>query len=149
MVIVEPEERVVRHYRRTNWLSSIPLLAFVIIAYVAFAAGGADFTLTRFTVPMPSGAVWNISLGDMMLAFSLFVLFFEVLKSTRTGGNSVVDHALSMMVFVACLILFLVWPLAGTSLFFLIMLTTLVDVIAGFSVTIRSARRDYSVGGEN
>jgi len=146
MVIVEPEERVVRHYRRTNWLSSIPLLAFVVIAYVAFAAGGADFTLTRFTVPMPSGAVWNISLGDMMLAFSLFVLFFEVLKSTRTGGNSVVDHALSMMVFVACLILFLVWPLAGTSLFFLIMLTTLVDVIAGFSVTIRSARRDYSVG---
>jgi hypothetical protein len=146
MVIVEPEERVVRHYRRTNWLSSIPLLAFVIIAYVAFAAGGADFTLTRFTVPMPSGAVWNISLGDMMLAFSLFVLFFEVLKSTRTGGNSVVDHALSMMVFVACLILFLIWPPAGTSLFFLIMLTTLVDVIAGFSVTIRSARRDYSVG---
>ena len=108
MVIVEPEERVVRHYRRTSWLSSVPLLAF-----------------------------------------SLFVLFFEVLKSTRTGGNSVVDHALSMMVFVACLILFLVWPLAGTSLFFLIMLTTLVDVIAGFSVTIRSARRDYSVGGEN
>ena len=149
MVIVEPEERVVRNYRRTSWLSSVPLLAFVVIAYVAFAAGGADFTLTRFTVPMPSGAVWNISLGDMMLAFSLFVLFFEVLKSTRTGGNSVVDHALSMMVFVACLILFLVWPLAGTSLFFLIMLTTLVDVIAGFSVTIRSARRDYSVGGEN
>jgi hypothetical protein len=149
MVIVEPEERVVRHYRRTSWLSSVPLLAFVVIAYVAFAAGGADFTLTRFTVPMPSGAVWNISLSDMMLAFSLFVLFFEVLKSTRTGGNSVVDHALSMMVFVACLILFLVWPLAGTSLFFLIMLTTLVDVIAGFSVTIRSARRDYSVGGEN
>jgi hypothetical protein len=149
MVIVEPEERVARHYRRTSWLSSVPLLAFVVIAYVAFAAGGADFTLTRFTVPMPSGAVWNISLGDMMLAFSLFVLFFEVLKSTRTGGNSVVDHALSMMVFVACLILFLVWPLAGTSLFFLIMLTTLVDVIAGFSVTIRSARRDYSVGGEN
>lgn len=149
MVIVEPEERVVRHYRRTSWLSPVPLLAFVVIAYVAFAAGGADFTLTRFTVPMPSGAVWNISLGDMMLAFSLFVLFFEVLKSTRTGGNSVVDHALSMMVFVACLILFLVWPQAGTSLFFLIMLTTLVDVIAGFSVTIRSARRDYSVGGEN
>jgi hypothetical protein len=146
MVIVEPEERVVRRYGRTNWLSSIPLLAFVIIAYVAFAAGGADFTLTRFTVPMPSGAVWNISLGDMMLAFSLFVLFFEVLKSTRTGGNSVVDHALSMMVFVACLILFLIWPPAGTSLFFLIMLATLVDVIAGFSVTIRSARRDYSVG---
>ena len=146
MVIVEPEERVVRHYRRTNWLSSIPLLAFVIIAYVAFAAGGADFTLTRFTVPMPSGAVWNISLGDMMLAFSLFVLFFEVLKSTRTGGNSVVDHALSMMVFVACLILFLIWDRAATSTFFLLTLMAMTDVIAGFSVTINAARRDHNVG---
>jgi len=149
MVIVEPEERVVRHYRRTSWLSSVPLLAFVVIAYVAFAAGGADFTLTRFTVPMPSGAVWNISLGDMMLAFSLFVLFFEVLKSTRTGGNSVVDHALSMIVFVVALILFLIWPPASTSLFFLITLICLIDVMAGFSVTIRAARRDYSVGGDN
>ena len=149
MVIVEPEQRTARSYQRSGWLSTVPLLAFVVAAYVAFAAGGADFALTRFTVSMPSGAAWNISLGDMMLAFSLFVLFFEVLKSTRTGGNSVVDHALSMMVFVACLILFLVWPPAGTSLFFLIMLTSLVDVIAGFSVTIRSARRDYTVGGEN
>ena len=149
MVIVEPEGKVVRHYRRTSWLSSIPLLAFVVIAYVAFVRGGADFTLTRSSCPCRRVRLWNISLGDMMLAFSLFVLFFEVLKSTRTGGNSVVDHALSMLVFVACLILFLVWPLAGTSLFFLIMLTTLIDVIAGFSVTIRSARRDYSIGGEN
>ena len=148
MVIVEPEERVVHHYRRTSWLSSVPLLAFVVMAYVAFASGGADFALTRFTVAMPSGGEWQISLGDMMLAFSLFVLFFEILKSTRTGGNSVVDHALSMIVFVVCLILFLIWPPAGTSLFFLIMLTTLIDVIAGFSVTIRSARRDYSVGSD-
>ena len=148
MVIVEPEERVVRHYLRTSWLSSVPLLAFVVMAYVAFASGGADFAQERFKVSMPSGGEWQISLGDMMLAFSLFVLFFEILKSTRTGGNSVVDHALSMIVFVVCLILFLIWPPAGTSLFFLIMLTTLIDVIAGFSVTIRSARRDYSVGSD-
>jgi Flp pilus assembly protein TadB len=148
MVIVEPERRAARH-QRTSWLSSVPLLAFVVIAYVAFAAGGADFVLTRFTVAMPSGGSWQISLGDMMLAFSLFVLFFEILKSTRTGGNSVADHALSMIVFVACLIVFLVWPPAATSLFFLIMLTTLVDVIAGFSVTIRSARRDYSVASDS
>jgi len=148
MVIAEPEERAVRHYRRTSWISSVPLLAFVVMAYAAFAAAGADFVLTRFSVAMPSGEVWQITLGDMMLAFSLFVLFFEILKSTRTGGNSVVDHALSMIVFVACLILFLVWPPAATSLFFLIMLTSLIDVVAGFSVTLRSARRDYAVGSD-
>jgi hypothetical protein len=148
MVIVEPEERAVRRYRRTSWISSVPLLAFVVMAYAAFAAAGADFVLTRFTVAMPSGGIWQITLGDVMLAFSLFLLFFEILKSTRTGGNSVVDHALSMIIFVACLILFLVWPPAATSLFFLIMLTSLIDLIAGFSVTIRSARRDYAVGSD-
>jgi hypothetical protein len=150
MVVVEPppEERVVRHYRRHSWMTAVPLLAFVVMAYVAFAAAGADFTLTRFSLTMPSGGVWAITLSDMLLAVSLFVLFFEVLKSTRTGGNSVVDHALSMIVFVVALILFLIWPPASTSLFFLITLISLIDVMAGFSVTIRAARRDYSVGGD-
>jgi hypothetical protein len=50
-----------------------------------------------------------------------------------------------MIVFIACLILFLVWQPAATSLFFLITVISLIDVIAGFSVTIRSARRDYSI----
>jgi hypothetical protein len=147
MVVVEPEGRSGR-YRGSSWLTAIPLLAFVIVAYAAFAFAGADFSLTRFSVNMPSGGTWSITLADMMLTFALFVLFFEVLKSTRTGGNSVVDHVLSMIVFVVALIVFLIWPPAATSLFFLIMLICLIDVMAGFSVTIRSARRDYTVGGE-
>lgn len=147
MVVVEPHEgRPARNYGGASILASIPLLAFIVIAYAAFAAAGADFNQTRFSLTMPSGGVWGITLGDMMLAASLFVLFFEVLKSTRTGGNSVVDHALSLIVFVVALILFLVWPAASTSLFFLITLICLIDVMAGFSVTIRAARRDYTVG---
>jgi hypothetical protein len=147
MVMLEqPETSTVRDTPRTTFLSAIPLLAFVVIAYVAFAWAGADFTLPRFTPTMPSGGVWQITLGDMLLTVALIVLFFEVVKATRTGGNSVVDHALSMIVFIACLILFLVWQPAATSLFFLITVISLIDVIAGFSVTIRSARRDFSVG---
>jgi hypothetical protein len=147
MVMMEqPETKMVRETSRTTFLSAIPLLAFVVIAYVAFAWAGADFTLPRFTPTLPSGGAWQITLGDMLLTFALIVLFFEVVKSTGTGGNSVVDHALSTIVFVACLILFLVWQPAATSLFFLITVISLIDVIAGFSVTIRSARRDYSVG---
>ena len=150
MVVVDPqqEHRAPPGSRfRASWLAPVPLLAFVVIAYAAFALGGADFALARFTVTMPSGGMWQISLGDMLLAAALFVLFFEILKSTRTGGNSVVDHALSLIVFMVCLILLLVWQAAATSLFFLITLISLVDVMAGFSVTIRAARRDYTVGG--
>jgi hypothetical protein len=146
MVMMEqPETKTVRETSRTTFLSAIPLLAFVVIAYVAFAWAGADFTLPRFTPTLPSGGAWQITLGDMLLTVALVVLFFEVVKSSRPGGNSVVDHALSMIVFIACLILFLVWQPAATSLFFLITVISLIDVIAGFSVTIRSARRDYSI----
>jgi hypothetical protein len=147
MVMLEqPETSTVRDTPRTTFLSAIPLLAFVVIAYVAFAWAGADFTLPRFTPTLPSGGLWQITLGDMLLTVALIVLFFQVVKATRTGGNSVVDHALSMIVFIACLILFLVWQPAATSLFFLITVISLIDVTAGFSVTIRSARRDLSVG---
>lgn len=150
MVIMEPasEERKV-HRHRSSWMAAIPLLGVVVLLYVILAEGGCDFTLTRFTIAMPSGGLWQISVADMLLTFALFVLFFEILKSTRTGGGSVVDHALSMIVFVVCLILFMIWDKAATSLFFLITLTTMLDVIAGFSVTIRATRRDYNVAADS
>ena len=128
-------------------MSSLPLLVIPLLAYVAFAGAGADFSASRFPIALPSAGVWQLTLGDILLAAGLFLLFFEILKATRTGGNSVVDHAFSMIVFVVCLILFLIWDRAATSTFFLLMLMAMIDVIAGFSVTINAARRDYNVGG--
>jgi len=142
-----PEAKVVRRRERRSWMSGMPLLVIPLLAYVAFAGAGADFSASRFPITLPSAGVWQLTLGDILLAAGLFLLFFEILKATRTGGNSVVDHALSMIVFVVCLILFLIWDLAATSTFFLLMLMAMIDVIAGFSVTINAARRDYSAGG--
>ncbi|MEX1060904.1 MAG: hypothetical protein WED13_07765 [Methyloceanibacter sp.] len=142
-----PEPKVVRRRERRSWMSGMPLLVIPLLAYVAFAGAGADFSASRFPITLPSAGVWQLTLGDMLLAVGLFLLFFEILKATRTGGNSVVDHAFSMIVFVVCLILFLIWDRAATSTFFLLMLMAMIDVIAGFSVTINAARRDYSVGG--
>ena len=150
MVVMDqtPEGRTVRRRRRPAWFSSVPLLTISLVLYIALAAAGVDFAAPRFSIPLPSGRPWGVTVSDMVLTLSLFLLFVEILKATRTGGNSVVDHALSMVVFVVCLILFLVWQRAAESLFFLIMLMALIDVIAGFSVTITAARRDYSVGGD-
>jgi hypothetical protein len=128
-------------------MSGMPLLVIPLLAYVAFAGAGADFSASRFPITLPSAGVWQLTLGDILLAAGLFLLFFEILKATRTGGNSVVDHALSMIVFVVCLILFLIWDRAATSTFFLLMLMAMIDVIAGFSVTINAARRDFGTGG--
>jgi hypothetical protein len=52
-----------------------------------------------------------------------------------------------MIVFVVCLILFLVWDRAASSTFFLLMLMAMIDVIAGFSVTINAARRERGSQG--
>lgn len=142
-----PEARVVRRRERRSWMSGMPLLVIPLLAYVAFAGAGADFSASRFPITLPSAGVWQLTMGDILLAVGLFLLFFEILKATRTGGNSVVDHAFSMIVFVVCLILFLIWDRAATSTFFLLMLMAMIDVIAGFSVTINAARRDFGTGG--
>ena len=98
-------------------------------------------------IPMVSGERWIMSLGDLMVALGLFLLFFEILKATRVGANTIIDHMLSTLVFVAFLVEFLLVRAAAHSVFFLLMTITFVDVVAGFSVSIRSASRDVSVGG--
>lgn len=128
-------------------LLSLPYLILPLIAYNAIVfMTGTPFEAEVLHLNMLSGAVWRFTLGDLMLAGTLLLLFIEILKATRTGGNSLVDHALSTIVFIICLIEFLVVPEAATSLFFLITIIALIDVVAGFSVTIRAARRDFAVG---
>ena len=51
-----------------------------------------------------------------------------------------------MMLFIVCLVQFLLLPNFATSAFFIIMVMTLLDVLAGVVVTIVSARRDFAVG---
>ena len=97
------------------------------------------------SVNMPSGGVWTVGVGDLLVFFSLMFLFFELLKSTSSRQVAIVNHALSMGLFVLCLVLFLLLPSFATSTFFLIMVMVLLDVMAGFIVTIVSARRDLDV----
>jgi hypothetical protein len=144
MAITEPgpEDKVARASGRWSWIFSLPLLVFPLVVYAAFAAIGVDFGAPRFPVTMPSSGVWQLTFGDILLAVALFLLLTEVLRSMRPGGHSIVDHALSIILFVICLILFLVWGGAATSTFFLLTVMALIDVIAGISVTIGAARRD-------
>jgi hypothetical protein len=136
--------------------AALPLLALPAIVYnlVAltlpggFRATDADLRMSEplFSTAMASGAAWPVSLGDLLLAISLVVLFIELLKSTNSRRTAIVNHALSMLVFVVCLVEFLLAPAFATSTFFLIVLMVLLDVLAGFIVTIASARRDLEIG---
>lgn len=128
-------------------LASFPLflISFAIYNMVAFLTPGTSWEGTLFTIPMQSGASWSVGAGDLLLALSLLFLFFEMMKATCSYTRTVVDHLLSTLVFIAALIEFLLVKEAATSVFALLLLMSLVDVIAGWVVSMGSARRDIQV----
>ncbi|MDP3314774.1 MAG: hypothetical protein Q8M47_01760, partial [Devosia sp.] len=65
--------------------------------------------------------------------------------STNTGRSSVVEHMLSTVVFIIFLIEFLLVGAAASSVFFILMMMAIVDVVAGFTVSITGAGRDVSM----
>jgi hypothetical protein len=124
-----------------------PLLIIPLAIYnmVVFLMPGVPWDTELVTVPMMSGGQWKIVFSDVLLAITLIMLFFETIKATRSSSRSVIDHMLSTMVFVGALIEFLLVPQAATSTFALIVLIALIDVIGGYTVSIRTARRDFSI----
>lgn len=127
-------------------VGSLPLLALVIVAYnVIVFLTGTTMETALVPVSLVSGAVWTLTVGDTLLVLGLIVLFVELVNATRTGSQTIVNHALSLLVMLVALVEFIVLPQFGTSVFFLLVLLSVLDVIAGFTVTITSARRDFSV----
>ncbi len=148
-----------------------PLLSIPIIIYnlMAFSRGNGDTNVTVVdgaAVPLDStphmlellahpvwkipmvaeNTVWAVSSGDILLILGLGFLFAEVLKSTSTGSATIFNHAISMLLFIGALVEFLLIKNFATSVFFILCIMCLLDVLAGVVVTIVSARRDFAVG---
>lgn len=127
-------------------LTPIPLLIIPLAIFniIAFLTPSLDWRQPVTEIAMLSGARWTISVAEIFLAFSLVFLFFEVLKSTRITSRSIIDHMLSVAVFVIAMAEFLLVAQAGNSVFFLLLCIMLLDVVAGFSVSVRVAQRDFA-----
>ncbi|MDB5561322.1 hypothetical protein [Ramlibacter sp.] len=122
----------------------LPLIIYNIVAFIVFGGAGTGWANPVVSIPMVSRAVWGLTAGDLLLLAGLVCLFFEILKSTRTGSASIIEHIFSTAVFVVFLVEFLLVGAAATSTFFILMVMSLIDVVAGFSVSITSAERDVS-----
>lgn len=133
-------------------IAQIPLFLVVLIVYNVLAftpAAGllASDAAPLFTVNLISGAEWALSFNDLVVLFGVIFLYFELFKSTRTHTASVVEHVFSMFVFIAFLIEFIIVKQCGTSTFLILTMFALLDVVAGFTITISTARRDLAVPG--
>ena len=123
------------------------LIPFAIYNIIAFLMPGVSWTGAVTTVHVVSGADWSMSPGDILVALGILVLFGEIMKSTRIGIRTVVDHALSLILFLGMLVEFLLVKQAASATFFLLLVISFIDVLGGFAVTLRSAQRDLTVEG--
>ena len=121
------------------------LVPFAIYNMIAFLMAGVSWTSPVTTVHMMSGQDWVLTWEDVLLALSILLLWIEIIKSTRLGMRSVMDHILAMALFIAMLVEFLLVQQAGTSTFFLLMMIALVDVLSGFIIGMRSGRRQVEI----
>jgi len=137
-------------------LISLPLLILVVIVYNVLALAGPALMGAEFTgmeaflasgvqFTMFSGDLWTFTMGDLIVAVGLILLFIEIVKSTRTTASAIINHGLSMLVFIVALVEFIVLNGFATSVFFMITLMTLLDVVAGFTISIVAAKRDLGV----
>jgi len=129
-------------------LFGIPLLIipFAIYNMLAFLLS-LDWTKQTGALQMVSGVPWALTYGEILIVISIFILLFEMLKSTRLTNRTIVDHTLSTVLFIAMLIEFLLVQKAATGTFFLLLVISFVDVIGGFTISIRAAQRDVNVEG--
>jgi hypothetical protein len=135
--------------------AALPLLALPVLIYNALVLTmpqgfrsvlAQDHMAQRIlSVPTASGGIWPVELGDLLVFGSLLILFIELLKSTTSRRVAIINHSLSMLLFIFCLVEFLLFRAFATSAFFLITTMVVLDVLAGFIVTIVASRREIDV----
>ena len=125
-------------------LTLAPLLVYNLQVFGIFGAPAGDpWVQPIFTATMVSDARFTLLFGDLIIVAALLCLFIEIVKATRTSAPTIVDHSMSLAVFIAYLVEFLTVAGAATSVFFILMVIALIDVVGGFTITIRGARRDF------
>jgi hypothetical protein len=124
------------------------LIPFAIYNMIVFLTPGVGWTTPVATIQMISGQDWVLTWEDLLIAFAILLLAVEIMKATRMGMRTIVDHVLAMALFIVMLIEFLLVRQAGTSTFFLLTMIALVDVLTGFIVSIRSSQRQVQIDAE-
>lgn len=110
-------------------------------------AAGDDVTALlaqAIKIKVLSGDLWKITASDGFVVATL-LLFIETVKATRTEHREILNHGLSLLTFIGALVEFVVLKGFGTSTFFFITAMCLFDVVAGYTISIITARRDMSV----
>ena len=126
------------------------LVYLLVAANIVMLGGNGNASAMNIIVAefgLPSTAVTILTVSDLLILIGVVLLYIETFKATRTSILSIVDHALSLLVFIAFLIEYLVVVAVGNTTFLILTVISLMDVVMGFTVTISTAKRDLTLGG--
>ena len=134
-------------------MSAFPLILIAVILYNLVYFGGAvaghhdmqSILDQSFALKMFSGDVWRVTVSDLLELATLAMLFVEIVRAARSSSREILNHAFSMLTFCVALVEFIVLKGFSTSAFFMITAMCLFDVVAGYTISIVSARRDLAV----
>ena len=131
------------------------LIPFAIYNVIAFLMP-FDWNTKLYAFRLPSGIVFEPTASDAFLVFSLLMLMFEFIKSTK-HGKSLVEHFLGILLVGGAGAEFAMAnpnaimnqpsaPLqTGNSTFMLFVAICVVDLLAGFAASLRRARRTVAI----
>ncbi len=119
------------------------LLAFVITGLIPEPT---VWSTQVFSMSLFSGSLWILTWGDLIVVIGLAMLFVEILGAATLGRRAMLNHVISILVLLVYAVEFLVVGKAATSPFFILLIISLIDVLAGVIITIRMASRDVSIG---
>jgi hypothetical protein len=130
------------------FLIAFPLLLvpFTLYNMVVFLLN-MPFSDTLFTLNLISQTRFPVTTGDLLLVIAMLLLYLEVLKAARFGSKAIMDHVLSLALFVGMVVEFMLVPQAATPTFFLLTVLAFVDVITGISVSARPRRSEIVLEG--
>ena len=148
-----------------KWLDWLPLFVFPLVLFYILGESPGWFPdavaealrgVTNYNhvlpfigdgIGLPSGTKWRPTIGQAVILIGVILLYVELFKSTQTHQTSIIDHMLSTFVFIGYFAFFLSKEWAVNEVFFVLMAMSFLDVVAGFTITISTARRDFSLGG--
>ena len=125
------------------YLVGVPLLVipFAIYNIIAFLMPGVSWSAPLTHLQLMSGAEWTMSVGDILVTFTVLILIVEVIKFARIGTRSFVDHALALLLLFGMIAEFVWVTQAATATFFLMLVIAFVEAVGGIGVSLRTRAR--------
>ena len=124
------------------YLVAFPLLLipFALYNMVVFLLN-MPFTETVFAIPLVSDRRLPVSVGDLVVAIGMLLLYVEVMKAARPGGKGIMDHVLSFVLLLAIAGELVLVPRASTVTLLQLAVLGFVDLLTGISLSLRARRR--------